>query len=561
MIGTIFFPLSRVITAVALFFSSIFGGAGLAAAAGKAPPSLQPLLYPQWVHQHWIYENEGDDDTVREFLYGFINREIPVGVVILDRPWELYDVGTYIADPDRYDLETLIEEVHARDVKLMVWASCMINETAGGIHSYAQDKGYFLNGGKVIKWWGGRGSMIDYTNPEAVKFWEGQLDNALELGIDGFKLDGADPYVMLMAPAYGRSGLIGWKSYQKLQYDHFYHYTKTYGADKAILTRATDDLIGYGLPLRFMSREINFSGWTGDRDSDWGGIRQAMNTMFTSAMFNYASYGSEIGGFRGPSEPVKDIFIRWTQLGAFSPIMLNGGGGEYHRPWLYDKETVDVYRKFTNLHYELIPYIQSQVMYSYERNQPTMRPQFAVPYQFMLGDELLMAPFYKESSDDNRTVYFPAGNEWIYMFDESKVYKAGIQKLHFPYEEAPVFIRNGAIIPMDNLEDGFTTVRVYPTVGSNRFGLYEEGVKGAMLSYALGKDGALTLSSGATTRALLFRVYGQAKPASVKLDGAALAEAASLAALKGGTEGWCYEGGILWVAVKNAGAGVEITAK
>jgi len=403
--------------------------------------------------------------------------------------------------------------------------------------------------------------MIDYTNPEAVKFWEGQLDNALELGIDGFKLDGADPYVMLMAPAYGRSGLIGWKSYQKLQYDHFYHYTKTYGADKAILTRATDDLIGYGLPLRFMSREINFSGWTGDRDSDWGGIRQAMNTMFTSAMFNYASYGSEIGGFRGPSEPVKDIFIRWAQLGAFSPVMLNGGGGDYHRPWLYDKETVDVYRKFTKLHYELIPYISSQVMYSYERNQPTMRPQFGVPYQFMLGDEILMAPFYQESADNTRTVFFPAGGEWIYMFDESKVYKPGIQNLYFPYEEAPVFIRKGAIIPMDNLDDEFTTVRVYPTRGSNSFGLYEEGVKGAMLSYKLDGDGTLTLASDATARALLFRVYGQAKPASVELGGKALEEEASLAALKGMSSGWCYEDGILWVAAKNADKGVEIAVK
>ena len=559
MIGTIFFPLSRIITAIAVFFTSIFGGAGLAAAVGKAPPSLQPMLYPKWVHEHWIYENEGDDESVREFYKGFLDRGIPVGAVILDRPWELNNVGTYIADPARYDLEKLVEELHGQDIRLLVWASCMINETAGDIHTYAQDKGYFLNDGKVIKWWGGNGSMIDYTNPEAVKFWEGQLDNALKLGIDGFKLDGADPYVMLMAPAYGKGGLVGWKQYQKLQYDHFYYYTKTYGKDKAILTRATDDLIGWGLPLRFMSREINFSGWTGDRDSDWGGIRQAMNTMFTSALFNYASYGSEIGGFRGPSEPVKDIFIRWTQLGAFSPIMLNGGDGDYHRPWLYDQETVDVYRKFARLHYELIPYISSQVMYSYERNQPTMRPQFGVPYQFMLGDEILVAPFYKES-DNHRTVYFPAGDEWIYMFDESKVYGAGIQNLYFPYEEAPVFIRKGAIIPMASLEDEFTTVRIYPARGSNSFGLYEEDVKGAMISYTLDGDNTLALTTEPTERALLFRVYDYA-PENVTMGGKALEKAGSLETLKEMGSGWFVEGGNAYVAVKDAQNGVEIIVR
>ncbi|MCL2494238.1 MAG: hypothetical protein FWE98_01105 [Oscillospiraceae bacterium] len=558
MIGTIFFPLSRVITAIIVFCTTLLGGGGLAAALGNAPPSLDPLPYPAWTHQHWIYENEGDDESVREFLYGFLDRGIPVGAVILDRPWELNDVGTYIADPERYDLETLVEEFHGRDVRLLVWSSCMVNESAGEIHAYAKDKGYFLNDGKVIKWWGGNGSMIDYTNPEAVEFWEGQLDKVLEMGIDGFKLDGADPYVMLMLPAYGKGGLIGWKQYQKLQYEHFYYYTKSYGADRVILTRATDDVVGWGLPLRFMSRDINFSGWTGDRDSDWGGIRQALNTMFTSALFNYASYGSEIGGFRGPSEPVKDIFIRWTQLGAFSPVMLNGGGGVYHRPWLYDEETVDVYRQFTKLHYRLIPYIQSQVAYSYELRQPTMRPAFGY-YQYMLGDDIFVAPIVEEGNE--RKIIFPAG-EWIYMFDESKVY-SGIQTLEFPMDEFPAFIRKGAIIPMGpeslDIENDFTTVHVYPVKGSQSFGLYEDGRKGSTLSYTK-TDDLLLLESSASYRPLLWRVYGAAEPKEVWLGDEALKKADSLAKLKAMDRGYCFEGGILWVAVKidSANAGTEV---
>jgi len=561
MIGTIFYPLSRVITAISLFFTALFGGGGLASAFSTPPPSLEPLPYPAWTHQHWIYENEGDDESVREFLYGFLDRDIPVGALMLDRPWELNDVGTYIADPKRYDLEKLVKEVHGQDIRLLLWSSCMINESAGEIHAYAKDKGYFLNDGKVIKWWGGNGSMIDYTNPEAVEFWEGQLDKVLKLGIDGFKLDGADPYVMLMLPAYGKSGLIGWKQYQKLQYEHFYNYTKSYGADKAILTRATDDVIGWGLPLRFMSRDINFSGWTGDRDSDWGGIRQALNTMFTSALFNYASYGSEIGGFRGPSEPVKDTFIRWTQLGAFSPIMLNGGGGIYHRPWLYDEETVDVYRQFVKLHYRLIPYIQSQVAYSYEINQPTMRPTLGY-YQYMLGDNIFVAPIVEEGN--SRRINFPKG-EWIYLFDEAKTYKQGIQTLEFPYDEFPAFIRKGAILPMGpeslkNTED-FTTVQVYPVNGTETFGLFEEGKKGSTLSYTQ-TTGTLTLKSTATDRPLLWRVYNTSDPKEVKLDGIALSQATSLESAKM-DGGYFYDRGDggLWIASADAKAGVEIVVQ
>jgi len=188
-----------------------------------------------------------------------------------------------------------------------------------------------------------------------------------------------------------------------------------------------------------------------------------------------------------------------------------------------------------------------------------MRPQFAVPYQFMLGDEILMAPFYKESSDNTRTVYFPPG-EWIYMFDESKVYGVGIKKLHFPYEEAPVFIRNGAIIPMDSLEDGFTNVRIYPTRGSNSFGLYEEGVKGAMISYTLDRDNTLTLKTDPTARELLFRVRGYA-PTSVTMGGTQLTRASSMAELKAMDSGWFVQEGNVYVAMKNAQAGVEIILK
>ena len=588
MIGTIFYPLSRVITAISLFFTTLFAGGGLAAALGNAPPSLDPLPYPNWVHQHWVWENEGDTDTVRAFVDGFTGRDIPVGAMVFDRPWEggsLDDrdtVGTYLMDENRYwdfacpkreldgkpdpnCTDCLLCYFQNRDIRVMLWASCMVNEDASN-HAYAKEKGYFLNDGKVIKWWGGKGSMIDYTNPEAVKWWESQLDNMLNLGTDGWKLDGADPYVMLMLPAYGKGGHVGWKQYQKLQYDHFYNYTRSKGNEKVVLARPTDDVVGWGLPLTFASREINFVGWVGDQDNDWGGLRSALNQMFTSSLFNYVSYGSDIGGFRsGPADNPEDVFVRWAQMGAFTPIMENGGGGE-HRPWIYDekrgdgKNTVtDIYRNFVQLHYRLIPYIQSQVAYSYERRQPTMRPTLGY-YQYMLGDDIFVAPMVDEGND--RRIVFPSG-EWIYLFDETKTYKAGVKTLEFPYDEFPAFIRKGAIFPMGpvslNDAEDFTTVHVYPVNGTRSFGLYEDGQKGSTLSYSKSGD-ALTLKSTATGRPLLWRINGASEPAEVKLDGTTLAKADSLDAVKA-DGGYCVAEGALWIAMANAKVGAEIVVK
>ena len=552
MIGTIFYPLSRVITAIAVFFSTLFGGGGLAAAFSTPAPSLNPLPYPAWVHQHWVWENDGIQQSATAFVDGFIDKGIPVGVVNIDRPWDTA-VGTFIPDETLYpDMAGFVQDMHSRGVKVTLWTSCMVNEEASNFQE-GKDKGYFLSKGKTLKWWAGKGAFIDYTNPEAVEWWHKQMDNVLDMGIDGWKVDGADPYVLLLAPAYGKKGLVGWNQYQKLSYGDFYNYTRTKGKDKISWARPTDDVIGWGLPLTFAPREINFVGWVGDQDNDWGGLRSALNQMFTSSLFNYVNYGSDIGGFRsGPDKNPKDVFIRWAQLGAFCPIMENGGGGE-HRPWEYDAETAAIYKDFVLLHYRLIPYLQSQVAYSYERRQPTMRPVTGY-YQYMLGDDIFVAPIVNEGND--RTIVFPPG-EWIYMFDESRTY-SGIKKLTFPMEEFPAFIRRGAILPMDTGD--FTTVNVYPVNGTKKFGLYEEEKTGAMLSYVK-TSGSLTLGSTATDRPLLWRVYGAAEPAEVKLGGAPLTKAASLAQLKTLPSGYCVEDGALWIAVKNASVGVEIVIK
>ena len=66
-----------------------------------------------------------------------------------------------------------------------------------------------------------------------------------------------------------------------------------------------------------------------------------------SLHLGYANFGSDIGGYRqgtGKYGRTKELFVRWFQLGAFSPLMENGGYGE-HRPWKYDNQTLEIYKK------------------------------------------------------------------------------------------------------------------------------------------------------------------------------------------------------------------------
>ncbi len=124
--------------------------------------------------------------------------------------------------------------------------------------------------------------------------------------------------------------------------------------------------------------EINWAGWVGDQDSDFNGIIDALNNVYWSSGRGYVAHGSDIGGFRTDKQTwpelgrPKDAFIRWAQLGAFSPIMENGGGGE-HRPWKFDEETATIYRDFVEIHYELIPYLMKHGATAFEAGTQGLR--------------------------------------------------------------------------------------------------------------------------------------------------------------------------------------------
>jgi len=515
MIATYLYPFSRAVTAVIVFFTSIFSGAGLGAALGNAPPSLRPPAWPVWVHEHWVWENEGTQDSITEMVEGYRARGIPVGGIQVDRPWSV-GVNDFVPDPARYpDLAEYVDRWHGMDLRVLVWATSAVNEDSPNFQE-AFDRGYFLNGGKTIKWWVGTGAFIDYDNPEAVQWWHGQMDKVLDMGIDGWKVDAADFHMVKLIVPWGARGPLWWNKYKKQCYEDFFYYTREkLGNDRVVSARPSQDFLDIGVPIRFTGRDINFAGWVGDQDHSWEGLKRALDDLFVSSLYNHVSSGADIGGFRsgktGTYDPPVDVFVRWAQLGAFLPIMENGGGGE-HRPWVLDPDgdTTEIYRKFTLLHHALIPYIYSQAAYAYELRQPTMR---LVPgtYQYTLGEDILVAPIVSESNE--RTIKFPAG-EWIYLFDETKVYQQGTQTLTFPMDEFPAFIRKGAILPMQG--DGITTVHIYPIEGAGQFGLYEEDKPGAMLSYAMDGNG-LTFKSTPTARKLRVSVHGAEGVTSVDI--------------------------------------------
>jgi Glycosyl hydrolases family 31 len=162
-----------------------------------APPPVRPPLTPRWVYEPWVWEDEENTQgsTIR-LVDDYRARGIPVGVVIVDSPWQTnyntFDFGSNYPDP-----AGLIRGLHAREVKVLLWVTGFINVTSidgpgrGKASNYdeALQAGYFVDGGKPHQWDKGMGSAVDFFNPDAVDWWYRQMDKAWALGIDGWKVD------------------------------------------------------------------------------------------------------------------------------------------------------------------------------------------------------------------------------------------------------------------------------------------------------------------------------------------------------------------------------------
>jgi len=176
-----------------------------------------------------------------------------------------------------------------------------------------------------------------------------------------------------------------------------------------------------------------------------------MTKMILSAQHGYMNFGSDIGGYRGGNRTV-ELFSRWFQLGAFMPLMENGGNDE-HRPWMFDKpgETtvVDTYRTFATIHTNLIPYLLTTGTIAYESGNSSISPIDAgTSYDYMLGTDIFVSPLI-EKDDSNPTVNFPDGNSWVSWVNHSQVFDGGSSvKFPCPLTTFPAFYRSGAIIPM-----------------------------------------------------------------------------------------------------------------
>jgi alpha-glucosidase (family GH31 glycosyl hydrolase) len=497
-------------------------------------------MYNEHAHFHWVWlhASESNQQSNLDLVNGYIDHNIRVGGLDIDSGWSTM-YNNFEVDPEKFpSWNEMIQSFTDKGIWTILWATSMINNDDPN-YQYALDNDFFIKTprGTVrdLHWWHGNGALLDYTNKDAVAWWHSLLDDVLASGVRGFKCDGTDPYILEYVHPQTSSGEeITYREYADLYYSDFKDYTSQVNGDSLIWSRPVDCAVTQDvICMPFSPHEVMFSGWVGDDDATWQGMRSCARKAIYSAWVGFTGYGCDIGGYRDDHDEElgrdPEVFMRWAQLGSFLPLMENGGGGE-HRPWAFDEfvsnstETffTDTYRKFVNTHYSLATYLQSEGTEAHLASSSLIKPvatnydpeeplKFPVPetMDFMLGPSLFVHPILEGKTESLQYITFPGdkGDAWRSFWAPSNVVGVGGDDLvrKFPLDSYPVYVRSGSILPLrvydenDVLDSSYSLqFTVYgPTVGEESYQVHDQHFGGMTFSYTLDESGKLSFSLSA----------------------------------------------------------------
>ena len=157
----------------------------------------KPPLVPDWSYGLWLstsFTTDYDEKTVLDFVDGMAERDIPLSVFHFDCRWmKELEWCNFEWDETKFpDPEGLLAKLHERGLKVCVWINSYIGQKSPLFEEGAR-KGYFIKNtdGSAWQWdkWQAGMAIVDFTNPEATKWYQDKLRHLVAQGVDCFKTD------------------------------------------------------------------------------------------------------------------------------------------------------------------------------------------------------------------------------------------------------------------------------------------------------------------------------------------------------------------------------------
>ncbi len=346
------------------------------------------------------------------------------------------------------------------------------------------------HGGVLYPADGRLGDMVNFFNPPAVDWWwNNAVMKVASIGVKFVKTDAGNSFRYR-----GDNKSLAHKvdslhnlfpiAYAKAPYEEFMKYNKVRGMNQ---TRE-----GYAGIQRYPYI------FAGDWPSRWQYFGPVIKAGLNIGLSGVGYWAHCMGGFEQKADP--ELYIRWTQFGLLSPVATLFGMDHpgYKEPWNYGEKALENFRKYDKLRYRLMPYIYTTAHENHITGLPMMRAlvleyqndvnTYDIADQYLFGDFMLVCPVTVKGANE-RVVYLPEGTWYNYWTGEKMAGKRHLT-VPAPLEQMPIFIKAGAIIPMQapvkyiGQEPVDTlTLDIYPG-GNSTYSIYDDD--GKSLAYQKG---------------------------------------------------------------------------
>ena len=396
----------------------------------------RPARVPEWSYGLWLstsFTTDYDEATVNAFIDGMAERDIPLEVFHFDCFWmREFHWTDFEWDPAVFpDPEGMLARLHERGLRVSAWLNPYIAQRSR-LFREGVEHGYLVRrpDGSVWQWdlWQAGMALVDFTNPDADRWFQGHLRGLLAQGVDAIKTDFGERIPLDVA----------WHDGSDPEAMH-HRYTQLY--NRAVFD-VLEDVRGPGEAVLF-ARSATAGGqsmpvhWGGDNSSTFTSMAESLRGGLSLALSGFGYWSHDIGGFEGDPDPA--VFKRWLAFGLLSSHSRLHGSTSYRVPWAFDhgdeepgQSAVEVARAFAKLKRSLRPYLVAAGDEAHRTGRPVMRPmQLEFPddpavghldRQYLLGPSLLVAPVFSASGEVE--YYLPAGR-WTNWFTREVVEGGG----------------------------------------------------------------------------------------------------------------------------------------
>lgn len=304
--------------------------------------------------------------------------------------------------------------------------------------------------------WDDEGSHIDFTNPQAIQWWQGNVtQQLLEMGINSTWNDNNEYEVWdgeAVCHGFGRPiaikhirpvmPLLMCRSSMEAQ--------QKFAPEKRPYLISRSGCAG-------MQRYVQT--WSGDNRTSWQTLRYNTRMGVGMSLSGLYNVGHDVGGFSG-DRPDAELFVRWVQNGVMHPRFTIHSWNDDHtvnEPWMYPEATPAI-RDAINLRYRLLPYFYNLLWQAHRDDEPMLRATFldhehdintfSETDDFLIGKDLLVASVVEQGQRE-RPVYLPDNQSGWYCFYSGQWHKGG-QKivLPAPLDRLPLLVKAGAVLPL-----------------------------------------------------------------------------------------------------------------